>query len=270
MEINKEENKEPIEEKNQWEEYRSNGKIFGGLILIGIGCLFLAREMGAFIPTWLFSWPVLLITIGLYIGVKHQFQKSSWMILVFIGSVFLVRDFFPEYHLSNYLWPIGLIFFGLYMIAKPKNKDCRNKNRWGNYGRHKYSEKGNYKGWEMQDSTSQHGSDYLDVSSVFGNVKKTVISKEFKGGEVNCVFGGSEINLTQADIVGRVELEVNVVFGGARIIVPAHWEIKSELTAVLGGAEDKRQNINIINKDPNKFLVLRGTALFGGIEILSY
>ena len=37
------------------------------------------------------------------------------------------------------------------------------------------------------------------------------------------MFGGAEINFMQADIQGRVELEVNQVFGGTKLIVPAHW-----------------------------------------------
>ncbi|HMW10948.1 MAG TPA: LiaF-related protein, partial [Bacteroidia bacterium] len=90
-----------------------------------------------------------------------------------------------------------------------------------------------------------------------------------KGGEVSAVFGGAEINFMQADIQGRVELEVNQVFGGTKLIVPAHWEIKSEIAAVLGSVEDKRP-LRGTTTDEKKVLILRGTTVFGGIDINSY
>jgi predicted membrane protein len=255
------------DETNKWESNQGTKKVFGGLLLIVIGCLFLAREMGLSIPWWLFSWQMLLIVIGFYLGVKHQFQKVSWLILVLIGSASLVGKFLPFYNLSNYIWPIVLIIIGLYTIAKPKSKFSNYKKKW---------ERRNYSPYNIEENKitdnfiGTRNGDYLELNSVFGNIKKNIISKDFKGGEVNCVFGGAEINLSQADITGVVELELNAVLGGIRIIVPPHWEIKSELTAVMGGAEDKRQNMNVINNEPNKFLILRGTALFGGIDIRSY
>ena len=139
MEINKENIKETIDNSTEniqkeygWQKNNGNGKIFSGLILIGIGLLFLAREMGAFIPYWIFSWPVLLIVIGLYIGVKHQFQKASGIILILVGAAFLVKDLIPEINISNYLWPIVLIILGLYTILKPKRN-------FGNYKQKCYS-----------------------------------------------------------------------------------------------------------------------------------
>ena len=76
-------------------------------------------------------------------------------------------------------------------------------------------------------------------------------------------------NFMQADIQGRVELEVNQVFGGTKLIVPAHWEIKSEIAAVLGSVEDKRP-LRGTTTDEKKVLILRGTTVFGGIDINSY
>ena len=77
------------------------------------------------------------------------------------------------------------------------------------------------------------------------------------------------MNLSQADIKGRVELEITTIFGGTKLIVPANWEVKSEAVTIFGGLEDKR---SIQPGDPTqeKILVLRGTVLFGGIEIKSF
>ena len=53
-------------------------------------------------------------------------------------------------------------------------------------------------------------------------------------------MGGTEINLMKADIQQPIVLEVNNVFGGAKLIVPSNWNVKNEVTAVFGGIEDKR------------------------------
>ena len=111
------------------------------------------------------------------------------------------------------------------------------------------------------------GDDYFEINSVFGSVKKNIVSKNFRGGEVNAVFGGAELNLSQADIVQSADLEINTVFGGMRLIVPQHWEIKSELNAVMGSVEDKRPIQVKTTTDTSKILILRGSAVFGGIEI---
>lgn len=111
--------------------------------------------------------------------------------------------------------------------------------------------------------------DALEASVVFGSIKKNIISKDFKGGEVNCVFGGAVINLTQADINGKAVLEVNCVFGGAKLIVPQHWQVQAgELVTVMGGIDDKRPQQGA-SANTDKILVLKGSAVFGGIEILN-
>src|SRR5690349_22431252 len=40
---------------------------------------------------------------------------------------------------------------------------------------------------------------FIDVTAVFGGIKKNVLSKNFKGGDITSFMGGSEIDLSQAD-----------------------------------------------------------------------
>jgi len=102
---------------------------------------------------------------------------------------------------------------------------------------------------------------------VFGGTKKKVMSKDFKGGEINCVFGGNDLDFMQADINGSAVLEVNVVFGGAKLLVPNHWKVQSDVDCAFGAVEDKRRDATEVS---DKTLVLKGTVAFGGIEIKSY
>jgi len=200
----------------RFEKDNQRGKLFGGLIIICVGALLFAREAGFYFPSWIFSWPMILIVIGIF------------------------------------------------LILKPSNRFRRACRRGRFHPRHPQRQFGNYTG------TPSSGEDFLEAVAVFGSIKKNIISKDFKGGEVSAVFGGAEINFMQADIQGRVELEVNQVFGGTKLIVPAHWEIKSEIAAVLGSVEDKRPLRSASLTDEKKVLILRGTTVFGGIDINSY
>ena len=124
MEINNDGNNAETEKAiKNWEAYHRRGKIVGGLIITAIGGLFLARELGAELPAWLFTWNALLIVIGLYIGIKHKFMHMGWIVPVIIGSAFLVGDIYPAFQTSHLLWPVVIIIAGIAMITKPYRRN---------------------------------------------------------------------------------------------------------------------------------------------------
>jgi hypothetical protein len=231
------------------------GRAIAGMIVVIVGTLLLAREVGADIPYWIFSWHMLLIAFGLYLGARHSWRNPVWMIPVAIGSAFLIEDLVPEVRIREYFWPVLIIGVGVVMIlrSRRRNSDL-------------------FKSWELKASeTNSLAEGFFESVTIFGENKKQILSKDFKGGESVCVFGGVEINLTQADINGRVPLELVQVFGGTKLIVPPHWKIETEeVVAVFGGLNDKRQVMQNVVTDQTKVLVLKGTTFFGGIDIKSY
>jgi predicted membrane protein len=266
---------------NNYESYEKRGKVIGGGILIIIGTLFLARTLGANFPHWLFSWKTLLIVIGLYMGFKHQFRNIAWIFPFAIGVIFLFGEWIPELNIRPYAWPVFIILLGVYFIFKPKSNYKRYSRYHRRYNRYdgyvqdndniNNAQQSNTENMVFADgTTTNHNNDVIDINNFMGGVKKIVLSKNFKGGEINNIFGGVDINLSQADFEGRIKLDVNVVFGGVVLIIPANWEIKSEASVFLGGIEDKRPIQNNPLNMPNKTLVLEGNCIFGGIEIKSY
>ena len=92
--------------------------ILGAIILV-IGTFLLADQLNwFFIPDWIFSWPMILVLIGLYSGVKHNFNNLNWVIWMGIGVAFLIDDALPGLMLSNFIWPAGLIMLGFYIIMR--------------------------------------------------------------------------------------------------------------------------------------------------------
>jgi predicted membrane protein len=111
---------------------------------------------------------------------------------------------------------------------------------------------------------------FIHEENVFSGGKQRVMHQEFRGGHINCVFGGSEVDLTQATLAeGISELEVNTIFGGVTLIVPADWKIQLKMTSIMGGFADKRSYVKE-SPDPSRMLIIKGSTIFGGGEIKSY
>lgn len=248
---------------------QKSGKALVGLILLGIGCILLLRTLDLyFIPSWIFSWPVFLIIIVLYIGSHQGYNRPSAFIPIIIGIIFLSDRILPDMDLSRFFWPALIIGFGVWMILGRKNTKPFNPAGWD-----KRVDPNAPQGTESDTGQTDFQSepfteDRVETVSIFGGVKKNIVSKNFQGGEIVNFFGGSEINLMQADIKVRAQLEVVQVFGGTKIIVPANWIVHSEMVAIFGGIEDKRPPQ--LNPASEKVLVIQGTSIFGGIDIRSF
>lgn len=252
---------------SKMEKEHRRGKIFGGVLIVLAGSLFLAKELGAEIPQWIFTWKMFLIALGLIIGVKHKFMHPGWLILVLIGGAFLACDLYPGITLKPVLWPVLVILFGLFIIFKPRRKNReRYWKKWQKHHAHHYRQ--HYESSCGMEESVNH--EVLDCTIFMGGTKKNILNKNFKGGDVVAVFGGTEINFLQADFENTVTLEVVAVFAGVKLIIPANWEVQSELVSAFGSIEDKRPVQPKNNEDQPKILVLKGTVFFGGIDIKSY
>jgi predicted membrane protein len=274
-----------------------NGKVIAGLVLLAVGVMFLLHQFDFFFfPHWLFRWPMWLIVWGLYVGARHDFRNSSWLIMVLIGLIFLADDAFPGRDVGEIIWPVALIIFGLWLILR-RNHHLENENwekKWEQKWERKWNKYQSRKGTTLEpaaaDATTEEvpggdpastpppfsvaggpikGDDYLDTVSIFGGVNKTILSKNFQGGEIVNIFGGAELDFTHADLNGRVIIDITQIFGGTKIIVPANWQVISDMAAVFASVDDKRIR-TVGNGDANKILVLKGVSIFAGVDVRSY
>lgn len=260
------------------EKVRNNNssRICGGLIIIGVGLVFLLRNFGYYIPEWIFSWHILLVIIGLLIGYKRNFNGPGWIIMILVGLFFTARAI-VDFDISKYYFPLLFVVIGLVLLFKPKRSDMdrshRCKARWKGRMRRKYAAMGaiNIPGDDIENDkyAGLDKNDFIDSVSVFGGNHHKIYSKNFKGGDVIAVFGGSDINLTQADFEGVVKLDIVAIFGGVKIVIPPGWEVKSEVTAIFGGTDDKR-TLGVPAVEPRKVLIIEGVAMFGGVDIRNF
>ena len=250
-----------------------NNNIWTGLFILGIGAVLLMKQSGVEFPFWFVTWPVLLIAIGVFGAIKNNFRPGGWILIMAIGAIFLADRLTPGMSIQHYAWPILLMAVGFWIIVKPKHhhqfSQCRGKH--GRVRKERGEAIGTASDYANDDPTGtvSDSNEFVDTTSVFGGVKKMILSKNFRGGDITNVMGGTEINLMQADIHGRVVIDTTNFFGGTKLIVPSTWDVQSNVVTVFGGVDDKRQ-ITSEPLQPNKIVQLTGVCIFGGIEIKSF
>lgn len=274
---------------SKYKKQNNDGNIAFGFIILGIGVILLLKKLGIFIPGWVLTWPMILIAIGTFAVIKHEFKSFFGFVVLFLGAYFLLRNEFDfDFGLTQFIWPIGLISLGIYLITQ-RNRENRVieeiRNNWQNNkssGAFKSSgvEDAKVVSEETENATSSGDTgftratgtsftDKLNIDAIFSGVNRKMISKNFQGGKITTAFGGVEVDLTSADFSGVVTIQVDVIFGGVKMIVPPHWDIRTEVSNIAAGLEDKRF-FRDGGVDPSKVVILKGTILFGGLEIKSY
>ena len=256
------------EERRKWMQERWNnkdyramhrsGSIWTGVFIAIIGFALLIRNANPELRPWL-EWPTLLIGMGLFMGLRHNFRGAAWFILMTVGGVFLYDRVIGDIQIRQYMWPLALILVGLFFIIRPWRRRM--------HGAEKKNAGNDTEVLEAEETWSSE--DFVDSTSIFGGAKKNIISKTFKGGDLVNIFGGTDLDLTQADFTGTAVIELTTIFGGTKLIVPSNWSIKSDAVIIFGGLEDKRK-MPAVSENPDKTLVLKGTVIFGGVDIKSY
>ncbi|HEX2967966.1 MAG TPA: DUF5668 domain-containing protein [Bacteroidales bacterium] len=227
-----------------------DNRILIGIIMVLVGLFLVMRNTGIFpnfIEHIIFSWQMLLIAIGLIITLGSSGNRTGGVIMMSVGGFFMIPMIFRETFDINMFWPSIFIIIGVIFIFSKR------------------------RGWNSVSTSPQVGDDYIDIVNVFSGGERQIVSENFKGGKITAVFGGSEIDLTKAKMsAGVCEIELACVFGGATLIVPDDWNVKIEVTPILGGFGDSRKLHPGRTLDMSRQLIIKGAIVFGGGEIKSY
>ena len=124
-------------------------------------------------------------------------------------------------------------------------------------------------GYILDVNSGKYSSDNIDELNIFGGGERTISSDNFKGGKFTAVFGGSTIDFLDAKLAtGTNVIDVFMVFGGVKFVIPSHWDVKVDVVSIFGGFSDKRRNVSV-KSDSESMLVIKGIAIFGGGEMKS-
>jgi len=227
---------------------RGSSGLFWGVFLVLGGVALLLDHMGyvSVDRLWRF-WPMLLVCAGIPNVMSRE--RRLWGILLIAGGVLFQLDELGLAHFRwNDIWPILLIATGLMLI-------------WGTIEARR------------RPSAPPGGGDprtTLSEAAIFGGIERRVTSQDFQGGHINAIFGGVEIDLTDANMQAEeATLEINAIFGGVEIRVPEAWQMAFRGTPIFGGIADKTLRRGPLKPTalPTRVLILTGTVIFGGVEI---
>lgn len=220
---------------------RDRGPLIGGVVFIVIGTFLLLEKLGLLPDGFvLHFWPTIFIVIGL---VKLSFSGNDrivGVVLIAVGALLQLTEM-DYLHVNIWdLWPVLIIIAGAVMLWQALV-------------------------WKPSPGTSNP---HFDAFYIFGGGDRQVNTTNFKGARLMAVFGGYKVDFRHADIeADQAVLEANAVFGGGEIHVPENWLVVLQGVGIFGAYEDKTRHIQTDASRPTKTLVVRGIAVFGGIEV---
>lgn len=233
---------------------KSDGLPLMGIFLIGLGVVFLLDRLNIIPYQWrhlIISWQMLLIFIGA-INIFKSHARFPGLILILIGGAFLLPEVIDlPFETRQLIWPLILIVIGLVIVFKARN----------------------FKHPQVfqSDTTVENGEEKIDEVAIFGGGKRVITSQNLKGGNATAIFGGLEMDLTDAELSDDTAvLEVACIFGGTTIIVKPEWDVQVQVASILGGFSDKRKMYKRQQNESAKKLIIKGAAIFGGGEVKSY
>lgn len=107
--------------------------------------------------------------------------------------------------------------------------------------------------------------DEIHLGAFFGPLEFHGSATSFRGGTVDCGFGGGVVDLSGATLAPEgAELRLHSAFGGGQLLVPMSWNVETHAFALFGGITDTRGNEDG-REGPT--LTITGWSLFGGYGI---
>ncbi len=247
--------------------------IISGILVITAGVLLFAFNANLLPLEYkpiLFSWQMLLVSLG-FVCLFSYHKRFFGLLLMLVGGFFLLPelDIEPLKFLQGNGWALALIIVGVFIIYNAVfNRRFRYKRlMMNNYHGKRKTHREFASSWQQNSPPNEPGYIYRDY--VFGGSKEKLDIADFKGGEINCVFGGTQLDLSNSQLTeGVSNLKISAVFGGVVLIVPMDWKIEIHQEQVFGHFEDKRPNFGF-EVNENKVLIINASSVFGGGEIKS-
>jgi hypothetical protein len=109
--------------------------------------------------------------------------------------------------------------------------------------------------------------DEVRLTAIFEPMSFRSTAAAFRGGNVDCWYGGGVIDLREATLdPAGARLQVRAVFGGGQILVPETWRVSSKIVGI-GGLGDGRPRVELAADAPH--LMIEGVAVLGGFGVMS-
>ena len=208
-----------------------------GIVFIVVGVIIGLNSFGITdINIFFDGWWTLFIIIPAINGLVTDEEKTGSIIWLIIGITLLLgcQDLISFDILWKLTLPVILVFIGLSIMF-------------------------NNNGKKISKNTDDN-----EYCACFSGQTIKFDGKDFKGAEVNAIFGGITIDLTNAKVKDGAVIDATAVFGGVTILIPEDLKVEIKSTSVFGGVSDKTKNKE---KKDKVTLHVNGCSIFGGVDI---
>ncbi len=217
----------------------NTGRAVVGTGFLGVGVLLLFEQQdvldaGEVIADW---WPVLFLVAALLDLVTRPPRYASATVLGLVGFVLLgVTTDVVGASVWEVAWPVALVGLGLWLLLRrPATVD--------------------------RDVTPE---ETVDVVALFSGRRVVPAGPRFRGGTTTALFGGVDVDLTEAVVEGEAVLDAVAIFGGVEVHVPLGWRVVVDGPAIFGGHEN---HVPPPTRADAPTLRVRATAIFGGVDV---
>ncbi len=208
-----------------------------GIVFIVVGVIVGLNSFGITnINIFFDGWWTLFIIIPAINGLVTDAEKTGSIIWLIIGIALLLgcQDLISFDILWKLTLPVILVFIGLSIMFNNNGKK------------------------------SSKNTDDNEYCACFSGQTIKFDGKDFKNAEVNAIFGGITIDLTNAKVKDGAVIDATAVFGGVTILIPEDLKVEIKSTSVFGGVSDKTKNKE---KKDKVTLHVNGCSIFGGVDI---
>ncbi len=221
--------------------FRITPRLIVGMAILALGILWTLDNM-SYIDASHYTrfWPVVLILIGLAKLTDPRASKGGPIVLMLVGA-FLLFMKITHMHVD-----IGdLIPFGLALLGAKLVMDALGRKR--------------------PPSSIDDPNAVIHSFAMMAGIHHQSSAQAFRGGDVNAIMGGVELDLRNAQIKDGEEAVIDAfaMWGGIEITVPENWRVAGQVMPLLGGFENKTRATGT----GGPLLIIKGTAVMGAVEV---
>ncbi len=215
-----------------------------GIVLIVVGLILGLNALGITqINIFFKGWWTLFIIIPCFIGLFRQTGKLGSFIGLLVGIFLLLgaQDLISFDLILKLMVPAVLVAIGTAIIFNGIITESMNK---------------------KIKAVDKNGLETYAATFAEQKVDKT--NEEFKGANLDAVFGSVRLDLQKAIITEDRVINASSIFGGITILAPNQANIKVKSTPIFGGVTNRAQK-NQAENTPT--IYVSAFCLFGGVEI---
>lgn len=221
-----------------------SSNVIWGIIFIMLGIFYAGNVFNLWDFNLFFhGWWTLFIIVPCLISIVENGLSTGNIVGLIIGILFLLssQEIIDSRIVTKLIFPSILILIGIKIIFR----DSFNK-RIGN-----------------DVNINNDGQGCLEYTSILSSQKEIYPNTLFNGASILAIFGGMELDLTNAIISQDIVINSTSICGGVEIRVPNNVNVKISSIPIFGGAANRAKPCVNINAPT---IYINATCILGGLD----